>query len=232
MAITIRFFIVSWITLLSFFESKSQKLRLCAGSVFSTISKSTQRNNSVYDSYYKSSYHFGLNANFNVTKKIQVGIGLSYYRLGNIEITDGGYSQNNEEILPQNENWSIVKYRDLIRLNYIDLSFFCKTNISKKCALGLNLNVFLLKNVVIKRNIYVSTNSLNQEYAAIIWYEKKTTNTNKVNIAPEIFFNYKMFEKTDLQIGFSNSITPVYKNSINKNYHQIFSTSIIHTLSK
>jgi hypothetical protein len=164
----------------------------------------------------KAGYRINLSGQIGITKKFKTGLSVGYTRLGDSRLINAGYAQNNTEIFGHYYPWSVIKYNDIVKLNYYTISLIALYQLNSKFEFGVNLNNLVLCNNKLKRKIYVS--NYGATYAEIIWYTNNIPGVKKFNFAPEIFIDMNTGKKTNVQLSFLHSATSVFDDR--KVYHQ------------
>lgn len=208
------------IFLLFFFINKntfSQRLdvSLAVGGLLSNMKNDMGQGN-IINHQNKRGYNIKIVGVIQVNKRFNAGLSVGYIKLGDSRLINAGYSQNNTEIFGTYQPWSIVKYKDYVKLNYYSVSLTGSYNINDKIELGINFNNLFISSNKLKRNVFVS--NFEATYAETIWYKNKTSGVKKYNFAPEVFINLRAGKKTIVQISYLNSLISVFENR--KIYHQ------------
>ena len=172
----------------------------------------------------KLGYSVKLSGLIQIGKKFKSGMSVGYFRLGDSRLRNAGYSQNNTDIFGVYYPWSVVKYRDIVSLNYYSISIIGLYQIKSKVCVRIDLNNLILANNQIKRKVYVS--NFEADYAEEIWYTNTISNIKKLVIAPEIFVNFNLSKHTDFEISLLKSITSVFQDR--NIYHQALKLSYIY----
>lgn len=132
------------------------------------------------------SYTLKFNASKKLSSIFSTELSFGYIRLGNIEVKNGGYVKDNPNFAGSYPDWSVMRFKDYLRLNYYSTTLEGSVSVLAKTKVGVFLSCFFYDKATSKRKVYIT--DVAAEYAEIIWSKKlNPSGYNKAVFAPGIF---------------------------------------------